>query len=69
MDTFVLDLLISFNAFFGKTIEIVRKHKNIKLETTKERKNYLVLEPNYYNTKFFREFISYRNEKNSNTND
>ena len=69
MDTFVLDLLISFYAFFGKTIEIVRKHKNIKLETTKERKNYLVLEPNYYNTKFFREFISYRNEKNSNTND
>ena len=69
MDTFVLDLLISFNAFFWKTIEIVRKHRNIKLETTKERKNYLVLEPNYYTTKFFREFISYRNEKNSNTND
>ena len=43
------------NAVFGKTMENVRKHRNIKLVTTKQRRNYLVSEPNYYTTKFFTE--------------
>ena len=43
------------NAVFGKTIENVRKHRDIKLVTTEERRNYLVSEPNYRTTKFFRE--------------
>ena len=43
------------NAVFGKTIENVRKHKNIKLVTTERRRNYLVSEPNYHITKFFTE--------------
>ena len=38
------------NANFGKTIENVRKHKDIKLVTTKARRNYLVAEPNYHTT-------------------
>ena len=42
------------NAVFGKTMENVRKHRNIKLVTT-ERRNYLVSEPNYHTTKFFTE--------------
>ena len=41
------------NAVFGKTMENVRKHRNIKLVTTERRRNYLVSEPNYHTTKFF----------------
>ena len=43
------------NAVFGKTLENVRKHKYIKLATTKRRRNYLLLEPNFHTTKFFTE--------------
>ena len=42
------------NAVSGKTVENVRKHRDIKLITTKGRKNYLVSEPND-TTKFFTE--------------
>ena len=41
------------NASFGKTMENVRKHRDIKLATTGKRRNYLVSEPNYHSTKFF----------------
>ena len=41
------------NAGFGKTMENVRKHRNIKLVTTERRRNYLVPEANYHTTKFF----------------
>ena len=43
------------NAVFGKTMENVRKHRNIKLATTEGRRNYLVSKPNYHTTKFFTE--------------
>ena len=43
------------NAVFGKTMENVRKHRDIKLLTTERRRNYLVSEPNYHTTKFFTE--------------
>ena len=36
------------NAGFRKTMENVRKHRYIKLVTTKQRGNYLVSEPNYH---------------------
>ena len=42
------------NAVFGKTMENVRKHRDIKLVTTERRRNYLVSEPNYHTTKFFK---------------
>ena len=41
------------NALFGKTMENVRQHRDIKLVTTETRRNYLVSEPNYHTTKFF----------------
>ena len=41
------------NAVFGKSMENVRKDRDIKLITTERRRNYLVLEPNYHTTKFF----------------
>ena len=45
------------NAVFGKTIENVRKHRDIKRVTTERRRNYLVSEPNYHTTKFFTENV------------
>ena len=42
-------------AVFEKTLENVRKYRNIKLVTTKGRGNYLVSESNYYTTKLFTE--------------
>ena len=40
---------------YGKTMENVRKHGDIKLVTTERRRNYLVSEPNYHTTRFFTE--------------
>ena len=45
------------NAAFGKTMENVRKHRDINLVTTEKRKNYLVSEPNYHTTKFFTDHL------------
>ena len=39
----------------GKTMENVRKHRDIKLVTTDKRRNQLVSEPNYHITKWFSE--------------
>ena len=60
------------NAFFGKTKENVRKHRDVKPVTTERRRNYLVSEPNYHTTKFFTEHIlaiemKKKTKKNRNT--
>ena len=39
------------NSVFGKTMENVRNHRDIKLVTTNEKRNKLVSEPNYHTTK------------------
>ena len=43
------------NAVFGKTMENVRKHRDIKLVTTDKRRNQLVSEPNYHAIQCFSE--------------
>ena len=41
------------NSVFGKTMEDVCKHREIKLDNKDERRNHLVPEPNYHATNWF----------------
>ena len=43
------------NSVFGKTMENVRNHRDIKLVMTDKKRNKLVSEPNYHTTKHFSE--------------
>ena len=43
------------NADFWKTMENVRKHRDIKLVTTDKRRNQLASVPNYHTIKYFSE--------------
>ena len=45
------------NHVFGKTMENVRKHGDIKLVTIGKRRNQLVSEPYYHTTKWFSESL------------
>ena len=54
------------NSVFGKTMENVRKHRDIKLVTTDEKRNKLVSEPNYHTTKSFSENLLAIEMKKSN---
>ena len=50
-------------------MENVRKHRDIKLVTTEEKRIKFVSEPNYHTTKhFFRKFVGHRNEKGKSKN-
>ena len=46
------------NAVFGKTMENVRKHRDIKLVKTDHRSNKLVSEPNYHTMKLIEENLA-----------
>ena len=46
------------NAGFGKTLENVRKHRNIKVVTTDKIINQLASEPNYHTPKHFSENLT-----------
>ena len=41
------------NADFGKTVENLRKHRDIKLVATDKRRNQLASETNYHTIKYF----------------
>ena len=43
------------NSVFGKNMENIRNHRDIKLVTRDERRNKLVSEPNYHSAKHFSE--------------
>ena len=43
------------NAVFGKTMENIRKHRDIKLVTSHKRRSILVSEPNYHTSKHMSE--------------
>ena len=43
------------NAVFGKAMENIRKHRDIKLVTTDKRRNKLVSEPNYQTMNYISE--------------
>ena len=58
------------NVVFGKTMDNVRKCRDIKLVKAERRCNYLVLEPNYHTTKSLAEsLLTIEMKKNSNTNE
>ena len=56
------------NAVFGKTMENVRKHRDIKLVITDKRRTQLLSEPNYHTTKYFSENLL-ANEKDKGKNE
>ena len=46
------------NAVFGKTMENVRKHRDIKLVTTDKKRSKLVSEPYYHTMNYISEDLS-----------
>ena len=58
------------NSVFGKTMENVRNHRDIRLVISEKRRKWLVSEPNYHSfEKFFWLFNGNRNEKNKSKNE
>ena len=46
------------NSVFGKTMENIRNHRNIKLVTTDKKRSRLVSEPNYHTINLISEYLS-----------
>ena len=58
-DDFEKDLFnLMNNAVFGKTMENIRKHRDIKLVTTNKKRNKLVSEPNYHTINYISDDLS-----------
>ena len=58
-DDFEKDLFkLMNNAVFGKTMENIRKHSDIKLVTTDKKRSKLVSEPNYHTMNYISEDLS-----------
>ena len=58
-DDFEKDLFkLMNNAVFGKTMENIRKHRDIKLVTTDKKRNKLVSEPDYHTMNYISEDLS-----------
>ena len=48
------------NAVFGKAMENIRKHRDIKLLTIDKRRSKLVSEPNYHTINYISEDLKYQ---------
>ena len=46
------------NSVFGKTMENIRKHRDIKLVTTDKKRSKLISEPNYHTINLISENLS-----------
>ena len=58
------------NSVFGKTMENVRNHRDIKLVTSEKRRKRLVSEPNYHSCKKFSDpLMAIEMEKNKSKNE
>ena len=58
-DDFEKDLFkLMNNVVFGKTMENIRKHRDIKLVTTNKKRSKLVSEPNYHTINYISEDLS-----------
>ena len=58
-DDFEKDLFkLMNNAVLGKTMENIRKHRDIKIVTTDKKRNKLVSEPNYHTMNYISEDLS-----------
>ena len=58
-DDFEKDLFkLMNNAVFGKTMENIRKHRDIKIVTTDKKRNKLVSEPNYHTMNYISKDLS-----------
>ena len=58
-DDFEKDLFkLMNNAVFGKTMENIRKHRDIKLVTIDKKRNKLASEPNYHTINYISEDLS-----------
>ena len=58
-DDFEKDLFkLMNNVVFGKTMENIRKHRDIKLVARNKKRNELVSEPNYHTINYISEDLS-----------
>ena len=58
------------NSVFGKTMENVRNHRDIKLVTSEKRRKRLISEPNYHSCKTFSDqLMAIEMKKNKNKNE
>ena len=58
------------NAVFGKTMENIKRQRDIKLVTANKRRNYLLSQPNYHRTNFFSEnLLAIEIKKNKSKNE
>ena len=58
------------NSVFGKTMENVKKHRDVKLVISEKRRKWLVSEPNHHSCKKFSDHLmAIEMKKNKNKNE